>query len=61
MVRGAFRILEASMSLLTGKEYVESLKELSPEVYIRGERVQEIWSHLLLRQTVNHVAAGYPR
>jgi 4-hydroxybutyryl-CoA dehydratase/vinylacetyl-CoA-Delta-isomerase len=49
------------MSLLTGKEYVESLKELSPEVYIRGERVQEIWSHLLLRQTVNHVAAGYPR
>jgi len=47
------------MALLTGKEYVESLKEFSPEVYIRGERVQEVWSHPLLRQTVNHIAAGY--
>ncbi|HXZ34441.1 MAG TPA: 4-hydroxyphenylacetate 3-hydroxylase N-terminal domain-containing protein [Thermodesulfobacteriota bacterium] len=47
------------MALLTGKEYVESLKELSPEVYVRGEKVQEIWSHPLLRQTVNHIAAGY--
>ena len=28
------------MALLTGKEYLESLKEFSPEVYIRGERIQ---------------------
>jgi hypothetical protein len=54
-----FRIWEAFMALLTGKEYVESLKEFSPEVYIRGERVQQVWSHPLLRQTVNHIAAGY--
>ena len=47
------------MALLTGKEYVESLKEFSPEVYMRGERVREVWSHPLLRQTVNHIAAGY--
>jgi hypothetical protein len=47
------------MALLTGKEYLESLKEFSPEIYIRGERVQEVWSHPLLRQTVNHIAAGY--
>ncbi len=47
------------MALMTGKEYLESLKELSPEVYIQGEKVQKIWSHPLLRQTVNHIAAGY--
>ncbi len=47
------------MALLTAQEYVESLKEFSPEIYIRGERVQEVWSHPLLRQTVNHIAAGY--
>jgi hypothetical protein len=41
-----FRIGEASMALLTGKEYVESLKEFSPEVYIRGEKVHRALSPL---------------
>jgi hypothetical protein len=30
---------EIFMALLTRKEYLESLKEFSPEIYIRGERV----------------------
>lgn len=47
------------MALLTGKEYVESLKEFSPEIYIRGERVREVWGHPLLRQTINHIASFY--
>ncbi|MBU2551761.1 MAG: hypothetical protein KKB20_25345 [Proteobacteria bacterium] len=47
------------MALLTGKEYIESLKAFSPEVYIRGERAERVWDHPLLRQTVNHLAAGY--
>ncbi len=47
------------MALLSGREYVESLKAFSPEVYIKGERVAAVWSHPLLRQTVNHMAAGY--
>jgi aromatic ring hydroxylase len=47
------------MALLTGREYIESLKDFSPEVDIRGERVREVWSHPLLRQTVNHIAAGF--
>jgi len=34
------------MALLTGKEYVESLKEFSPEVYIRGEKVHRALSPL---------------
>ena len=46
------------MAVLTGDEYRESLKAFSPEVYIRGERVDKVWEHPLLRQTVNHMAAG---
>jgi 4-hydroxybutyryl-CoA dehydratase/vinylacetyl-CoA-Delta-isomerase len=51
--------MEASMALLTGDEYKESLKALRPEIYIRGERVDKVWEHPLLRQTINHLAAGY--
>ena len=47
------------MSILNARDYVDSLKELSPEVYVRGERVERVWEHPLLRQTVNHAADGY--
>ena len=47
------------MAVLTGEEYRESLKALSPEVYMRGERVDKVYEHPLLRQTLNHMAAGY--
>jgi 4-hydroxybutyryl-CoA dehydratase / vinylacetyl-CoA-Delta-isomerase len=47
------------MSFFTGKQYRESLKELSPEIYVRGERVEDFATHPLLRQTVNHIASGY--
>ncbi|MFH1135993.1 MAG: 4-hydroxyphenylacetate 3-hydroxylase N-terminal domain-containing protein [Pseudomonadota bacterium] len=47
------------MSLPTGREYLESLKEFSPEIYIRGRRVERVWDHPLLRQTLNHISAGY--
>lgn len=47
------------MALLTSKEYIESLKEFSPEVYMRGERIEKVWDHPLLRQTINQIAAGY--
>ncbi len=46
------------MAVLTGEEYRESLKAFSPEVYIRGERVDKVYEHPLLRQTINHMAAG---
>ena len=46
------------MALLTGDEYVESLKALSPEVYVRGRQVDKVWDHPLLRQTVNHIRSG---
>jgi 4-hydroxybutyryl-CoA dehydratase / vinylacetyl-CoA-Delta-isomerase len=47
------------MALLTGDQYRESLKGLSPEIYMRGQRVERHWEHPLLRQTVNHLAAHY--
>jgi len=47
------------MSLLTSKEYVESLKEFNPEVYIRGQKAEKVWDHPLFRQTIRHIAAGY--
>ena len=47
------------MTILTGEEYRESLKELSPEIYVRGERIDDVATHPLLRQTVNHIASGY--
>lgn len=47
------------MALLTGDEYRESLKEFSPEVYMRGQRVEKVWGHPLLKQTINHLAAHY--
>jgi len=47
------------MTVLTGKQYIESLKELSPEIYVQGERIDDVATHPLLRQTVNHIASGY--
>ncbi len=47
------------MAILSGKEYIESLKEFSPEVYMRGERVEHVWDHPLLKQTINHIATGF--
>lgn len=47
------------MTVLTGEQYRERLKEISPEIYVRGERIDNIATHPLLRQTVNHIASGY--
>ena len=47
------------MAVLTGNDYRESLQAFQPEIYVLGERVDRVWEHPLLRQTVNHRAAGY--
>jgi 4-hydroxybutyryl-CoA dehydratase/vinylacetyl-CoA-Delta-isomerase len=46
------------MTVLTGEEYRESLKALSPDIYVRGERIDDVATHPLLKQTVNHIASG---
>ncbi|MCU0600745.1 MAG: hypothetical protein MUE70_15970 [Desulfobacterales bacterium] len=47
------------MTFFTGEQYRKSLKELSPEIYVRGEQVKDVATHPLLRQTINHIASGY--
>lgn len=46
------------MAVLTGDQYRESLKEFSPEVYIRGHRVDKVYEEPLFRQTINHMATN---
>ena len=47
------------MAIYTGEQYRESLKALSPEIYIRGKRIDDVATHPLLRQTIHHIASGY--
>ena len=47
------------MALKTASEYIESLRELKPVVYILGERVENFVDHPMLRPHINSVAATY--
>ncbi len=47
------------MALMTGKEYIESLRKLKTKVYILGERVENFVDHPLVRPSINSVAMTY--
>ncbi|MBS6063526.1 MAG: 4-hydroxyphenylacetate 3-hydroxylase family protein [Peptostreptococcaceae bacterium] len=47
------------MALMTGKQYIESLKALKPKVYIFGELIDDPTSHPILRPSINSVAMTY--
>mgnify|MGYP000849541961 CR=1 FL=1 len=47
------------MALMTGKEYIESLRKLKTRVYIMGERVENFVDHPLVRPSINSVAMTY--
>ena len=47
------------MPARTGAEYLASLKECGPEVYIHGERVKDVTTHPALRNGVNTIAGLY--
>jgi 4-hydroxybutyryl-CoA dehydratase/vinylacetyl-CoA-Delta-isomerase len=47
------------MAILTANDYLETLNAFTPEVFIRGERVNKVREHPLLKQTINHIAAGW--
>ena len=40
----------------TGHEYREDLKALKPSVYIRGEKIEEVWEDRRLQTTLNLVS-----
>lgn len=48
------------MSLMTGKEYRESLKKRKPiEIYLNGEKIKDPLGHPIIKASVNSVALTY--
>ncbi|SHI35959.1 4-hydroxybutyryl-CoA dehydratase / vinylacetyl-CoA-Delta-isomerase [Dethiosulfatibacter aminovorans DSM 17477] len=47
------------MALMTGKEYIESLRKLDIKVYMFGERVENFVDHPIIRPSINSVAMTY--
>jgi 4-hydroxybutyryl-CoA dehydratase/vinylacetyl-CoA-Delta-isomerase len=47
------------MALMTGEQYIESLRKLKTKVYILGERVENFVDHPLVRPSINSVAMTY--
>lgn len=47
------------MALMTGKEYIESLRKLKTKVYMFGEQVENFVDHPIIRPSINSVAMTY--
>lgn len=47
------------MSLMTGAEYIESLRKLNTRVYMFGEKVDNWVDHPIIRSSINCVAQTY--
>lgn len=47
------------MALKTGKEYVESLKQLNAQIYAFGEKIENITEHPLFQPHINAAALTY--
>jgi 4-hydroxyphenylacetate 3-monooxygenase len=46
--------------MLTGKQYLESLDD-GRQIYLRGERIDNVATHPAFRPTIEDAAAGYDR
>ena len=47
------------MALMTGAEYIESLRKLNTRVYMFGEKIENWVDHPMIRPSINCVAATY--
>ena len=47
------------MGLMTGQEYIESLRRLHTKVYLFGKRVENFVDHPIIRPSINSVAMTY--
>lgn len=47
------------MAIMTGKEYIESLRKLDIKVYMFGEKVENPVDHPIIRPSINSVAMTY--
>ena len=51
--------MKATENILSGQDYIESLRGRNLDVYLFGERVEEPVDHPMIRPSVNAVAATY--
>ena len=49
----------SSMNLMSAQDYCESLKEYTPNVYVRGSKVECVVNHPLLKPGVNAIGMSY--
>ncbi len=47
------------MALMTGEQYIESLRKLNTKVYMFGEQVENFVDHPIIRPSINSVAMTY--
>ena len=47
------------MTMMTGKEYIESLREFQPEVYFMGEKVANVVDEPMFAPHINTAAMTY--
>lgn len=47
------------MAMMTGEQYIESLRKLNTKVYMFGERIENWVDHPIIRPSINCVAATY--
>ena len=47
------------MSLMTAKEYIQSLRAMKTRVYLFGERIENWVDHPMIRPSINCVAMTY--
>ena len=47
------------MALMTGEQYIQSLKKMNTKVYLMGELVENFIEHPMIRPSINSVAATY--
>ena len=47
------------MTMMNGKEYVESLRDLNPEVYFLGQRIQSVVDEPMFQPHIHTAAMTY--
>ena len=47
------------MAMMTGAEYIESLRKLNTRVYMFGEKIENWVDHPMIRPSINCVAVTY--
>lgn len=55
----ASAVSEGVSKMMTGEQYLESLRKLRLEVYMFGKRIQDVWDHPMISPSTNAVSMTY--